>query len=344
MVTPAPLARYGVAASPPGGEVGPATSPPGGEVAPAATSPPRGEVAPRWDLFEFHRGLDASGLPPMVQLVLSKAMFVPSRGGDGFADSRDLSEPALARRCGTKSQATIQRALRAAEAAGWLTRIRRGPGKRSAYLLHMPTPVDSAPNLTRDGLGTDQNLTRDGLGTSPVASEGFTRDGLASYPLLTEIPSIDQSVRARVRQACPDLQPDDDDLSTLIANLETRQPNPVRNVVAYLQTCPPADIRRLLAEGKTQVRKGPASAPAAPAEPLGECEHGHDAGTNPATGTPRCPVARRAGAPACAAIPQAAVPLSRSVPFVASLDGRDRTPPLGAAEALSGPICAGAGA
>lgn len=334
MITPAPPVRYGL--------VGEATSPPGGQVGGEGTSPPAGQV--RWDLFDFNRALDSSGLPPLVQLVLAKLMFAPDRGGDGLADRRDISVNALARRCGTKSRDTIERSLKTAEREGWLEFVRRGRGRRTAYRLVMPVRVDNSEDLPGERVSASPDLPDERVGTYPVSGKGLPDERVGIYPLLTEIPSIDQSVRARVRQACPDLTPDDDDLARLIANLETRTPIPVRNVVGYLQRCAPADIRRLLAETKRQVNAQTSTNATRDEAPVGECEHGHDAGTNPATNTARCPVARRAGVSTCPPIPHSATRVSRSVPFVASLDGQDRTATPDAAEALSEPVAVGAGA
>lgn len=321
MVTPSPPVMDGLAGS--------------------GTSPPPGQV--RWDLFDFNRALDSSGLPPLVQLVLSKLMFAPDRGSNGLADRRDISVNALARRCGTKSRDTIERSLKTAEREGWLEFVRRGRGRRTAYRLVMPLPVDSSPDLPDERVSASPDLPDERVGTYPVSGKGLPDERVRIYPLLTEIPSIDQSVRARVRQACPDLTPDDDDLARLITHLETRTPEPVRNVVGYLQRCAPADIRRLVAETKRQV-SAPASTNATRSEaPVGECEHGHDAGTNPATRTARCPVARRAGARTCEPITRTAARVSRSVPFTASLDGQDRSGTLNPADGLSEPLAVGAG-
>jgi hypothetical protein len=313
---------------------------------------PGGPPTNGYNLFAVAHAIKASVLPPVQRHLLHVMALTPAQGSDGLCAGPAFSYPRLAEATGY-SRRTVVRGLLGLSGAGWLDRIPGGTGRRNSYRIHVPlalvaTAPGEAPETIHNPCPSDTGSPADpctsDTGTRVTVTRDPCRSDTPSFPFLTEIPSIDQSVRGRVRLACPDLHPDDDDLALLITNLETRTPNPVRNVVAYLQTCPPADIRRLLAEAKTQVRDKPASAPAAPAEAPGECEHGHAAGTNPTTGTPRCPIARRAGAPACAAIPQAAVPLSRSVPFVASLDGRDRRPPLDAAESLSGPICAGAGA
>jgi hypothetical protein len=307
---------------------------------------PGGPPANGYNLFTIAHAIKASSLPPVQRHLLHVMALTPAQGSDGLCAGPGFSYPRLAEATGY-GRSTVVRALLGLGRAGWLYRIHGGTGRRNSYRIQLPPALvvaspgealETIHNPSRSGTGTSPDPSRSGTGTRPALVRDPSRSDTPSFPFLTEIPSIDQSVRGRVRLACPDLNPDDDDLSTLIANLETRQPNPVRNVVAYLQTCAPADIRRLLAEAKTQVRTEPASAPAAAAAPVEECEHGHDAGTNPATGTPRCPVARRAGAPPCAPIPQAAVPLSRSAPFPASLDGRDRQ----TAESLSAPICAGA--
>lgn len=272
-----------------------------------------------WDLFAYQRDLEASNLPAMVRHVLSVLMFTPEQGGDGFADRPNLSTPALGRRTGC-TRRTVVRCLEIAEREGWIERIRRGSGRRTAYRLIMMGVIHS---LTPDDTGTASNLHPQGAATCTPTTQDLIPQGPAVYPLLTKEPSIVERVRARVRQTCPDLAPDDDDLNLLITNLGNRNPHPVRNVAGYLQTCPPADVRRLLAELKTQVSAPTSTNSNEDAAP--DCPHGNPGGLTSA-GTPRCPQCRRAAQ------------ISRSRPFTPAMDGLDRPGGPKPADGLSAPL------
>lgn len=278
-----------------------------------------------FNLWDFTRAVKASDLPPVERHLLHVLALSPAKGSDGTCTGPDFSYQHLADSTGYSRRWVIT-ALRAAEQAGWLVKLPGGRGKRNSYRLTGPqlstTGAPSSP------VGADQctEFTSTGEVSSPDQCTGFTPDLV--LPLLTKVPSIDQSVRARVRAACPDLTPDDDDLARLIKNLETRPRRPVRNVAAYLQTCPPADIRRLLAEA-SQPAPTATPTPPRPDEPAApDCVHGNDGGLT-RIGTPRCPRCR-----------QIAAQLGTSQPFTASLDEGDRTPTQRPAESLSGLVSA----
>lgn len=276
-----------------------------------------------WDMFDYLRALEDSDLAPMVRHVLGVMSLAPTQGSEGGASGPNLSTPALARRTGCDRR-TVARCLDIAEKDGWIVRIRRGRGRRTDYRLIIPGVIH---NLGHHAPTPEPNLVHHAPTTWCTTPQPLGHHAPTDLPLLTKVPSIDQSVRARVRATCPDLTPDDDDLATLIKNLETRPRHPVRNVAAYLQTCPPADIRRLLAEARQP--EPPASpTPPRPEEPVPDCVHGNDGGLT-RIGTPRCPRCR-----------QIAAQLSASQPFTASLDEGDRTAPPRAAESLSGLVSA----
>lgn len=278
-----------------------------------------------FNLWDFTRAVKASDLPPVERHLLHVMALTPAKGSDGTCAGPDFSYQHLADATGYSRRWVIT-ALRAAEQAGWLVKLPGGRGKRNSYRLALPRlSTTGAPSSPVEPDQCTGFTSTSALG-SPDQCTGFTPD--LSLPLLTKIPSIVEGVRARVRAVCPDLQPDDDDLAALIQNLETRPRKPVRNVAAYLQTCPPADIRRLLAEANQPPAAPPATPtpprPDDPAEP--DCVHGNPGGLTSA-GTPRCPRCRRIAAQ-----------LTDSQPFTASLDEGDRTPAPRAAESLSEPI------
>lgn len=283
-----------------------------------------------FNLWDFTRAVKASDLPPALRHLLHVMALTPAQGSNGVCAGPAFSYPRLAEATGY-GRSTTARYVSALVKAQWVDRISNGPGLRNSYRLRTPSEVIHNPS--QSGPGSSPDPSRSGLGTRPAPGRDPSRSGPPdlSLPLLTKIPSIVEGVRARVRAACPDLQPDDDDLAALIQNLETRPRTPVRNVAAYLQTCPPADIRRLVAEAREpQPAADVTPTPPRPDEPEPpECVHGYDGGLTKA-GTPRCPVCRRIAAQ-----------LASSQPFRASLDEGDRTSTQRAAESLSGPISVG---
>lgn len=292
---------------------------------PGKASPPTG-----FSLFDYARAVKGSELPPVQRHLLHVMALAPGKGSDGVVSGAEFSYPRLADSTGY-SYSTVLRAMRANEAAGWLAKIPGGRGRRNSYRLVMPglfnladQPEAAIHNPCHSDSGSPPDPCQPARGTPVTVTGDSCHSDRTSFPLSPlEVPSIVTRLRARLRQAVPDLTPDDDDLSQLMKNLETQG---VRNPVGYLHRCSPPDCRRLLTEAQgqrgTTVTLNPAKdEPAAP-----DCEHGTPGGTGrTSAGTLRCPQCR------------AAARLSASVPFVPSPDGRDRPGPFRTAESLSEP-------
>lgn len=292
-----------------------------------------------YSLWDFARALKCSELPSVQRHLLHVMALTPAKGSDGVCAGPDFSYPRLAAATGY-SRATVASNLAKLANTPWLDRLSNGTGRRNSYRLRMPPPAvpreapETIPNPSSSQTGSPPevipNPSSSQTGTRPAARRDPSSCQTPSFPLLTKVPSIDQSVRTRIRLACPDLTPDDDDLAVLITNLETRAHKPVRNVAAYLQTCPPADIRRLLAEASApnpQFSEGTSTNATGSAVPEIDCVHGFPGGASLTRArTPRCPECRTAAR------------LSASPPFTPSLDGLDQRAPADAAQGISAPV------
>lgn len=275
-----------------------------------------------FNLWEYARALDASDLPAMQRHIALRLAMSPVQGSDGVCAGQNFSYPAIARNTGY-GRSTVIRAMHGLDQAGWLDTLPAGRGKRNAYRLHEPSHLEVIHNPSRSDTGTDPDPSRSDTGTRPAPGRDPSRSGTPIYPLLTEVPSIVERVRARLRATCPDLTPDDDEISTLVTNLER---SGVRNAAGYLHKCPPADIRRLLADAKPQVNATTSTNQPGSEAPDEWCETHDQPGGTTTAGTPRCPQCRRAAQ------------ISRSTPFSPSLDGPDRPAGPNPADGLSAPL------
>lgn len=294
---------------------------------PAQRKDPRG-----FDLFAYQRALEHSQLPTGHRHLLLVMAFTPVPGSDGVCSGPRFSYPRLALSTGYTERGA-RKALQAAEQAGWIQKIPAGRGRRNSYRLLIPaadlrnvdnpTHVEPTRELSSPPCPVDNPNPGTQFPTTPVLS---SRDSGTQFPPIyplspLRLPSIIERVRAVLRKSCPQLQPDDDDLSRLLETLEARG---VANPVGYLQRCG-TDAARLLAELAEPPTAQPNPGLDQQPEPERDCEHGTPGGANlTSAGTPRCPECRVA----------ARVLASRA--FRPPVDGPHPTGQLKPLDALSG--------